>query len=362
MTCPRVLLVDTTQYSPSSPLFAEALQRAGNAGLADGAFIDEALTFGRLAASRIERIVRRFRPWPHRSVVDLHAAIEVQARAFAPDVILIVKGAHLTARCLVALKATGAVLVNFATDDPFNPRTSPRSWLETLPLYDVVCSPRRANIADLESRGIARVHFVPFGYKPDVHFPEAPRDLVERERFQSDVCFIGGADSDRLEYFEELIARLPNLRLALYGGYWNRSRRLARFWRGFAVGRDFRLAVGGAAVSVNLVRRANRDDHVMRTFEVPACGGCLLTEASPTHRQLFEEGKSAFFFDSPASLASGVRSLLGRPRLRKETASAGRRAITIENANRYDDRLSTILRLAFPRERGATRTLHAVSV
>jgi spore maturation protein CgeB len=361
MTSPRVLLVDTTQYAPSSPMFAEALERASGNGTATGEFVDEALAFGRLSASRIERIVRRIRPWPHRAVTELHRAIVAKAREFEPDIVLVVKGAHLTARCLTALKATGAALVNFATDDPFNPRTSSRSWLETLPLYDIVCSPRRANIDDLQSRGVRRVHFVPFGYKPDVHFPEAPRDAVERDRFHSDVCFIGGADADRLEYFEELVTRLPHVKLALYGGYWNRSRKLARFWRGFAVGRDFRLAIGGAAVSVNLVRRANRDDHVMRTFEVPACGGCLLTEATPTHLQLFQEGKSAFFFDSPAALADGVRTLLGRPRLRKETATAARRAITVENANRYDDRLSTILRLAFPRERIVSRNLRAVS-
>ncbi|HZR26582.1 MAG TPA: glycosyltransferase [Vicinamibacterales bacterium] len=349
---PKVLLVDTTQHQPSSPMFAEALARATTAGRVSGSFVDEGPTFDRLASSRAERFLRRVRPWPHKSVAELHRAIVSQAEAIRPDIVLVVKGAHLTTECLTALKATGATLVNFSTDDPFNPRTSSRLWRRTLPLYDLVCSPRHANITDLRSLGVSSVEFVPFGYKPDVHFPEVAATADERTRFESDVCFIGGADTDRVKYFEELVHQLPHVRLALYGGYWNRSHRLARYWRGFAVGRDFRLAVGGAAITVNLVRRANRDDHVMRTFEVPACGGCMLTEATASHRAWFAEGQDAFMFDSPGGLARGVRFLLGRPELRRRAAAAGRCKV-VEMPNRYDDRLATILRAAIERRRPA---------
>ena len=348
----RVLLLDTTQYQPSSPLFAEALERAAGAGIIEGLFIDEAPTFARLSSSVGERFVRRVRPWPHKLVRRFHAALVARAERFAADVVLVVKGAHLTVECVAALKGTGATLVNFATDDPFNSRTSTANWLRTLPLYDIVCTPRRANIPDLQALGVRRVHFVPFGYKPHVHWPEQPQLATEVDRFRSDVCFIGGADDDRVPYFEELIDRMPVLNLALYGGYWNRSRHLRRFWRGYAVGREFRLAVAGAAVSVNLVRRANRDDHVMRSFEVPACGGCMLTEPTATHRELFSGEQGAWFFDSPSELADKARTLLARPALRTELALAGRQRI-VETANRYDDRLLTILQLA-ERERATS--------
>lgn len=359
MTATRLMLVDTTQYQPSSPLFAEALERATNAGVVAGVFIDEAAAFNQLANSVTERFVRRIRPWPHRLLRELHAAIVARARSFAPDIVLVVKGAHLTVGCVTALKATGATLVNFTTDDPFNSRTSTTEWLRTLPLYDIVCTPRRANIADLEALGVACVHFVPFGYKSDVHWTELPQDAAELDRFRSDVCFIGGADADRVPFFEELIERMPGVKLALYGGYWNRSRRLAPFWRGYAVGREFRLAVGGAAVSVNLVRRANRDDHVMRSFELPACGGCILTEPTATHRELFRAGKDALFFESPSELAEKARTLLADPPLRNRLALGGRQRI-VESANRYDDRLLTILQLARPERADAFHHQHVV--
>jgi spore maturation protein CgeB len=339
-----MLLVDTTQYSPSSPLFAEAMERASTSGTFRGEFVDEAPALGR-SMSRVERVLNRIRRWPHRSIVDLHRVIVARAEALQPTVVLVVKGAHLTVDCLAALKSTGATIVNFATDDPFNPRTSTALWRRTLPMYDVVCTPRRANIDDLKSVGVSDVCFVPFGYKAGVHFAEAPENFEEQKRFESDVCFIGGADPDRVVYFEELVRQVPGVKLALYGGYWNRSPRLAPFWRGYAVGREFRLAVGGAAISVNLVRRANRDDHVMRTFEVPACGGCMLTEPTPTHRELFRDGEEAFFFDSPASFIDKVRFLLDKPEIRRQAAAASQLRIT-QAGNRYDDRLATIIERA----------------
>jgi spore maturation protein CgeB len=349
----RVLLLDTTQYLPTSPLFAEALQRFESDGIMTGSFVDEGPVSERLSRSLVGRVALKVGRWKTVGFGELHRRMMAVADDFLPDIVLVVKGAHLPLRCLREIKRrTGAILVNFATDDPFNPRNSSREWLSSLPEYDVVCTPRRANIDNLKTLGIGQVHFVPFGYKPDVHFPEALSADSERRRFESDVCFIGGADADRLPYFERLVDEVPGLRLALYGGYWDRSPRLARFWRGLAVGRNFRLAVAGAAVSVNLVRRANRDDHVMRTFEIPACRGCLLTETSSTHRELFRDGRDAFFFESPDELVRAVRYLLANPLEREQVAHAGHAVVT-GNANRYDDRLLDIVRIA-------TKTVRAV--
>ena len=108
--------------------------------------------------------------------------------------------------------------------------------------------------------------------------------------------------------------------------------------------------MGGAAVSVNLVRRANRDDHVMRTFEIPACGGCMLTEPTATHRKLFKEGREVFFFDSPASFVGSIRSLLGNPAAREQAAHAANIAVK-KTGNRYDDRLVSIVQIAMSNRR-----------
>ena len=338
-----MLLLDSSQYFPSSPLFAEALERFEREGRLQGLFIDEGPVFGALAQSLMGRITLRVGRWPVARVRELHRRMVRDARTLMPDVVLVVKGAHVPRWCLRQIKRrTGAVLVNFATDDPFNPRVSTRAWIGALPDYDLVCTPRRANTQDLRSIGVGRVAYVPFGYKPDVHFPEEPRTAGERTRFESDVCFIGGCDEDRIAYFETLVARVPDVRLALYGGYWDRVASLCRFWRGYAVGREFRLAVNGASICVNLVRTANRDDHVMRTFEVPACGGFMLAERTEMHRTLFAEGREAVFVSTPDEMVEQVRRWLPQTASRAQMAALAHARI-VGGFNRYDDRLVTIL-------------------
>jgi spore maturation protein CgeB len=81
---------------------------------------------------------------------------------------------------------------------------------------------------------------------------------------------------------------MHDIDLALYEGFWDRSASLRRYWRGFALGGDFRMALGGTKVAGNLVRRANLDGHVIRSFEIPACGAFMLAERTAEHLALFE--------------------------------------------------------------------------
>jgi len=122
-------------------------------------------------------------------------------------------------------------------------------------------------------------------------------------------------------------------------------RALRQYARGLVWGRDYRLAVGGAKIAVNLVRHANRDDHVMRTFEIPACGGFMLTERSSTHEELFHEDHEAGFFSSPDELVDKVGSYLAHHEERAMIAAAGHRKIT-QGRHTYGDRLAEIIEAA----------------
>lgn len=341
MTKMRILLFDTSQYAPTTPLFGPALESLAQEGRVEFVFVDEAEFVAPVERSLAARAFRKLLGRPHTAKAMNRRMVEVAAE-FRPDVVLVVKGTYLTADTLDRIRdGTGAVLANYATDDPFNPVHRDSRLLESLLRYDLVASTKRAIIPDLEDLGCPRVEFIPFAYQPAVHFPEAPTS-DERERFRSDVVFIGGADDDRAPYFERLLDAIPDLDLSLYGGFWDRYRSLAPYHRGFATGRDYRLALNGAKIAVNLVRRANRDDHVMRTFEVPACGAFMLAERTPTHKGIFEDGEEAAFFDTPDDLVERVGQYLDDDHTRRCVAAAGRARI-VKGAHTYRDRLEEIL-------------------
>jgi spore maturation protein CgeB len=341
----RILYAETTAYAPSSAHFLEALEASAARGEHEYSFLDEA-GFIKNSRSIAERIADRVAGRPLSGYQQLNRALVEQARIFSPEMILVGKGRWFTPAALeAARKVSGAILVNWATDDPFNRADNSRELLKSIPLYDLYVCTKQDIMNDVRRAGCANVVYVRFGYKPEVHFPEAPLTEAERERFACDVMFVGGCDDYRVEYFESLIRSMPEVKLRLYGMYWERARALKQYARGFALARDYRLAVGGAKIAANLVRRANRDDHVMRTFEIPACGGFMLTEKSATHDELFCADDEAVFFDSPADFVAKVRSYLGRDEDRSRIAAAGHRRIT-QGRHSYGDRLAEIIEAA----------------
>lgn len=241
--------------------------------------------------------------------------------------------APLTHETLMHLHAQQICLLNYLTDDPWSPVQRAGWFLRALLSYDIVFTPRHANIADLRALGCARVEFLPFGYNPHVHFPAAGAD----DAIQSDVMFAGGADADRIPYLAALVNAGFDVRL--YGGYWERFAVTRRAAHGHVDLPALREAVRTARVCLNLVRRSNRDDHVMRSYEVPAMRGCMLSEDTPEHRRLFgAEGEAVLCFASIEEMVTKTRWLLQHPSEQERLAVSAHRIITT-GKHTYKDRL-----------------------
>jgi spore maturation protein CgeB len=365
----RILLFDTSANGSPWPLFLQDLETLTKTKIGQYAyrFVDEAPFLARRSAVNraLTRILNwltinvaqrrtrmlayeaaarflRYRRHPVR-YADLNRRLLEEARQFAPQIVLIVMGFHIAPETLHAIKReTGAALINYATDDPFNERTSPRNVREAIPLYDVYACTKRAMMDDVARAGCRNVQYVRFGYHPSVHFAEAPATAEERNRFAADVAFVGEGDGDRRPFFRTLMKAIPDLNLALYGGLWDLNPTLRRYHRGTVRGRDFRLALGGAKIAVNLVRAQNRDDHVMRSFEGPACGAFMLNERTEEHLALLAEDREAAYFESPEELVEKTRYYLSNYTEREQIRIAGCEKTTI-GGHTYRDRLMQIL-------------------
>lgn len=235
----------------------------------------------------------------------------------------------------------GAKRLNFLTDDPWNPVHLAPWFMKTLPHYDAVFSPRRANLEDLKRIGCDQVYYLPFAYAPELHYPESPADPVEEDRFASDVVFIGGADSDRIPSVVTLIR--AGFNVALYGGYWAQFRETKAHSRGHADPQTTRKAIGGAKAALCLVRRGNRDGHSMRTFEAPAIGACLIMESTEEHREIFgRELQSAVYFADTGEMVDKLHWILRHEEERQKLSSSSHQLIT-KGRNTYGDRLINML-------------------
>jgi spore maturation protein CgeB len=246
--------------------------------------------------------------------------------------------AGLTAGALRKLRDAGIRVANYLTDDPWNPVHRASWFLEALPEYFALFSPRRANLADLQDLGSKTVIYLPFAYDPELHFPEVP-SLAESQRFSADVLFVGGADKDRIPLCA-VIAE-SGLDLAIYGDYWDRYRRTRASWKGYADPATLRKATSAARVCLCVSRKANRDAHTMRSYEAPAMAGVILAEATDDHVKMFGKNGALYFADIPEMITK-AKWLVTHETEARQMAEYAHARIT-GGINTYADRLSSIL-------------------
>ena len=181
---------------------------------------------------------------------------------------------------------------------------------------------------------------MPFGYDAQVHRPW-PANLPAGA--PSDVLFVGGCDAERLPLINALAE--AGLNLALFGGYWNVHSRTRTYWRGVADQETIRAASAAAGITLCLVRRANRDGHVMRSYEAAAIGGCVLAEDTPDHRELFgSEDRAARYFTTIPELVQKATMLSADVDARRRLSLELRRRMSVRT-DTYSDRLAEMLRL-----------------
>ena len=260
---------------------------------------------------------------------------------FQPDQLIATGIAPLTRESLETIKKMGIGLVNYLTDDPWNPVLRAPWFLRAMASYDHVFSPRLSNIEDLKRNGCRKVSYLPFAYSSEVHYLEPPQTHDEKKHFECDVVFVGGADKDRTPYISALLK--ARLNVHLYGGYWNKSSYTRGSHRGMADARTMRIATGCAKVTLCLVRRSNRDGHCMRSFEAPAMGACMLTEGTEEHRDIFgPEGEAVLYFKNLDEMVKKAQYLTGNPDVCRRLVLAAHELV-VQGRHTYVDRLKVMI-------------------
>ena len=246
--------------------------------------------------------------------------------------------APLERQHIQVIRGLGIKIANYSCDDPWNKSHYAKWCLASLPAYSAVFTPRAANYQDFKDCGVDNLFYMPFAYDPQIHRPSLTTDPKAPP---SDVLFVGACDADRLPLIEGLID--AGLNMALFGGYWATHSKTLPFARGVAGQEAIRAASASAAITLCLVRRANRDGHVMRSYEAAAIGGCILAEDTPDHRALFgQDDEAVRYFRSDSELVDAARGLLNDVDARLRLAK-GLHERMQSRSDTYKHRLSAML-------------------
>jgi spore maturation protein CgeB len=179
--------------------------------------------------------------------------------------------------------------------------------------------------------GAKNVHVLPFGCDPAVHHPDPDASK------KNDVCFIGTYDRQRARTLNA-IRDIPNAHV--YGPYWNvflRSMARPPVW-----GKEMTNTLNASKIVLNIHVQSDLGlAPNMRTFEVPACRGFLLTDKAEGIGKYYEIGKEIVCYTDTKELAELVKYYLQMDKEREEISSRGYKRSIKEHT--YEKRMKQLL-------------------
>ncbi len=272
--------------------------------------------------------------WVRWNDLLVNAMVRRRALQWQPDVILFFKGENIRWRTMAWLKQrTNALLFNWDSDNPFWPSNTSQDLLRSMPFYDCFGSLAEHFLAPLASLGCPRAEYMPMYFIPERFGSAAAVTAADRERFASDLLFIGRATPERAA----MLRPLAGWNLALYGPDWDRQLAADDPLRpclrgGFLDGADYAKALRCCRIAINVLVTQCKGANNLRTFETTGCGAFLLTEHSREQAEvLFRDGEEIACYRTVEELASVAQRFLPDEAARARIAAAGQRRCLAEH-------------------------------
>jgi len=262
----------------------------------------------------------------------------IQIRRSKPKLVLVTGILPLSNEVFEEIQGQGGKVVNYLTDDPWNPIHRRRSFLRNLRHYDHIFCTKKALCDCLEKAGTPSTSWLPFAYDPALHHPPFGKSSKQ----DTDVLFVGTGAAERLPWLGAL-KDLPGVRRRIHGNNWRGLNIPGWDIQPAITGEDYCEEIHSTRIVLGLLRQANKDLSTDRSYEIGAIGGCGLYQDSSEHRTLLPKYPEVGFFDTPAQLRERVKYLLEQPDLRHRLRELGSQALCRPEFT-YAARLQTILK------------------
>jgi len=215
--------------------------------------------------------------------------------------------------------------------------------LENVPRFDCNFTFVRSAVPGLYQIGAQRAEHLHFAHDPRIHKPTKLSE-EDHEIYQGNVAYIGNWGP----FKETWAAHLAPCGLKVWGknwdhGDWNSPAK--KCWQKpgreeLGLGEDMAKVCAATKVIFNLIMVENECAHSLKTFEIPACGGFMLTNRTDEQLEILEEDRHAAYYSTKEELLDKLDFYLKHDEARKKIAHAGRERVLGET---YEARSRKIL-------------------
>lgn len=275
-----------------------------------------------LAARAIWR-VKRMRPFLPLTKARQRERLTSAATDFRPDVAIFMGTSDWDA---TSVRFLGDLcqrrVVVMTTDNPVvTPGLKSLEWLKGLAEFETVFVPVRLLIPTFYQLGARRVEHYRLSYNPNVHFPR-------RVPVGASISYVGTWGPLQEMWLDRIAAEFQ---LRIYGAGWRHAARNSRSracWaRGQGLDSEMAVAISSSKITFNMVRAEHICSYSMKTLEIPACGGFMLTNWTEDQAMLFEDGKECVFYNTMGEMVDKARYYLENESEREKIRRAGMRAV-----------------------------------
>ena len=235
------------------------------------------------------------------------------------DFIWVDKGVFIKPEIIKQLRHQTKKLIHITPDPAFLYHRS-RFFNESVKYFDVCVTTKSFEIELYQKFGARNTYYLTQGFDKNIHRPH-----IEFESKKYDVCFIGHFEKERSELIQLLIDN--DVRVVLAGIKWqsfvekNANKKLIYFGSHVA-GHDYARLISESRLGLGLLSKWIPEKHTTRTFEIPACKTCLVTESNDEIDNFFLDTECIKFKDATDCLKL-VKSYLQTPEKIKEVSELG---------------------------------------
>ncbi len=337
----RILVIGPLGPGLLAESYARALERSGHDIFrfdSNKAYFQSAW----YAGNRVARRLLRSRLWDRLNF----CTVEV-VRCVRPDFILAFKTPYLHPSTVSRIRKDERVpIVNYYPDNPYcgvplDPRKTSaqrRDLIDALREYTLLFTWDKSLVDKLKADGVRAAH-LPFAADTDSFRPSAPA-LCRECGARHAVVFVGQHNLKR----ERHVQAIRRHGVALWGARWKRAdgkfggRHLIHQRPVF--GRDCGAVYSDADICLNIVDDLNMPGHNMRTFEIPASGGVMLSTYTAEQAEFFPEGEAAWYYRQPSEIDSILERLLNDADALRRTR---RTALKIAEDHTYSRRVEALV-------------------
>ncbi|MFZ3065555.1 MAG: glycosyltransferase [Nitrospirota bacterium] len=253
-----------------------------------------------------------------------------------PDLVFILRGTDFSPETLLKIKKEhNTKLICWWLEGP---KVIEKS-LEKAPCYDFYFINSQYSVEEHKKRGIKNCYYLPFGADLEYYTRTIPT------AYQCDVGFIGAWDINRQNLLQN-ITGFDNV--SIYGPKWrrknNKDKNMLRIIKGEGIyNNDVAKFYSSTKINININAWYNYipSGVSLRIFDIPACGGFLITDFVEELPELYKLPEEMETFKTQDEFIDKIKYYLKNDSIREKIAENGYKRVIADHT--YEIRMKQVL-------------------